>query len=57
LPLTPETRDIINVKTLNKLPTGAAIINLGRGDHVVESDLISALNLGTLPQQPSTYFQ
>jgi glyoxylate/hydroxypyruvate reductase A len=48
LPLTPETRDIINVKTLNKLPTGAAIINLGRGDHVVESDLISALNFGHL---------
>lgn len=48
LPLTPETRGIINAETLNKLPTGAAIINLGRGDHVIESDLISALNSGHL---------
>ncbi len=44
LPLTPETRGIINAETLQALPAGAAIINLGRGEHVVEADLIAALD-------------
>lgn len=48
LPLTSETRGIINAKFLNALPAGAAIINLGRGDHVVEKDLISVLDSGHL---------
>jgi glyoxylate/hydroxypyruvate reductase A len=48
LPLTSETRGIINAEMLNELPAGAAIINLGRGDHVVESDFISALDPGHL---------
>jgi len=48
LPLTPETRGIIGAETLKGLPAGAAIINLGRGDHVVEADLIAALDSGQL---------
>jgi glyoxylate/hydroxypyruvate reductase A len=48
LPLTQETRGIIAAKTLKVLPTGAAIINLGRGEHVVEADLIAALDSGHL---------
>ncbi len=48
LPLTPETRGIINAETLRQLPAGAAIINLGRGEHVVEADLIAALDSGHL---------
>lgn len=48
LPLTPETRGIINAETLAMLPAGAAIINLGRGEHVVETDLIAALDSGQL---------
>jgi glyoxylate/hydroxypyruvate reductase A len=48
LPLTPETDGIINADLLNALPAGAAMINLGRGDHVVESDLLSALDSGHL---------
>lgn len=48
LPLTPETRGIICAETLKMLPRGAAFINLGRGDHVVEADLIAALDSGHL---------
>jgi glyoxylate/hydroxypyruvate reductase len=46
LPLTPETQGIIRARTLNALPQGAAIINLGRGEHVVEPELIAALDSG-----------
>jgi glyoxylate/hydroxypyruvate reductase A len=48
LPLTPETKGIFNRQTLQALPAGAAIINLGRGEHVVEADLIAALDSGHL---------
>ncbi|MHA6689085.1 2-hydroxyacid dehydrogenase [Devosia sp. A449] len=46
LPVTPDTVDIIDAKLLAKLPTGAQIINVGRGQHVVEADLIAALDSG-----------
>jgi glyoxylate/hydroxypyruvate reductase A len=48
LPLTPETRGILNGETFKALPAGAAIVNLGRGEHVVEADLIAALDSGHL---------
>jgi glyoxylate/hydroxypyruvate reductase A len=48
LPLTAETRGIICADMLRRLPAGAAVINLGRGDHVVEADLIAALDSGHL---------
>jgi glyoxylate/hydroxypyruvate reductase A len=48
LPLTKETRGIVGAATLKMLPAGAAFINLGRGDHVVEADLIAALDSGHL---------
>lgn len=48
LPLTPETRGIINAETLQMLPAGASVINLGRGEHVVEADLMAALDSGHL---------
>ena len=43
-----ETRGIIGAETLEALPSGAAIINLGRGEHVVEANLIAALDSGHL---------
>jgi len=44
LPLTPQTNGIVNATLLSALPKSAVFINLGRGDHVVESDLIAALD-------------
>ncbi|WP_300303677.1 glyoxylate/hydroxypyruvate reductase A [Ferrovibrio sp.] len=44
LPLTPQTRGIISRRTMSLLPRGAYIINAGRGGHVVEADLLHALD-------------
>lgn len=46
LPLTDATRGIINAGTLATLPRGAYIINCARGAHVVEEDLLAALDEG-----------
>ena len=48
LPATPETAEILNAEAFAKLPRGAAVINLGRGEHVVDGDLIAALDSGHL---------
>lgn len=46
LPLTPETEGVINTESLARLPQGAHVINVGRGPHVVEQDLLAALDSG-----------
>ena len=46
LPLTPATAGIINARTLAQLPSGAFVINAARGGHVVDADLIAALESG-----------
>jgi glyoxylate/hydroxypyruvate reductase A len=46
LPLTPATEGIINARTLAALPRGAYVINAARGGHVVEDDLLAALESG-----------
>lgn len=48
LPLTPETRGLFDAAAFGALPKDAAIINLGRGEHIVETDLIAALDSGHL---------
>lgn len=48
LPLTPQTRGIINSETLLALPDGAFLISLARGAHIVDRDLIEALDTGRL---------
>jgi glyoxylate/hydroxypyruvate reductase A len=48
LPLTPQTRGILNAATFAQMPRGAAIVNVGRGEHLVEADLIAALDSGQL---------
>lgn len=46
LPLTKKTKNILNKQTFAHLPTGAYLINVGRGDHLVEEDLLEALAQG-----------
>lgn len=48
LPLTSETRGILNANLFAHLPRGARLLNVGRGGHLVEADLIVALDSGML---------
>jgi len=48
LPLTPSTKGILNRKTFERLPRDAYVINVARGQHLVEKDLIQALDSGKL---------
>jgi glyoxylate/hydroxypyruvate reductase A len=48
LPMTPETEGILNADLFARLPRGAAIVNAGRGRHLVEADLLAALASGQL---------
>lgn len=48
LPLTQETKGILNINLFNHLPDGAFLINVGRGEHLVESDLILSFKNGKL---------
>jgi glyoxylate/hydroxypyruvate reductase A len=48
LPLTSETRGILNTRLFEALPRGGQLVNVGRGGHLVEADLIEALDHGVL---------
>lgn len=48
LPLTGETRGILNRRTFSAMPRGSALIHCGRGQHLVEADLVDALRSGQL---------
>jgi phosphoglycerate dehydrogenase-like enzyme len=48
VPLTPETRGLIDARRLALLPTGAVLANVCRGAVVRESDAIAALESGQL---------
>jgi len=48
LPLTDETRGILNADTFNQLKRGACVINAARGPHLVDEDLIEALASGQI---------
>jgi glyoxylate/hydroxypyruvate reductase len=46
LPLTPVTRGILNKENLQKMPEKSWVINLGRGGHIVDKDLIELIDSG-----------
>ena len=48
LPLTPETENVLNQATLAQLPPHAYVINVARGRHLVEEDLLALLDSGHL---------
>jgi glyoxylate/hydroxypyruvate reductase A len=48
LPLTPQTLGILDVRAFAAMPRGACVVNIGRGAHVVDRDLLQALDAGHL---------
>ena len=48
LPLTPDTRDVMNRDTLSQLQPGGYVINVARGAHLVDDDLLALLDNGHL---------
>jgi glyoxylate/hydroxypyruvate reductase len=48
LPLTRETENILDQRLFAAMPKGGSIVNAGRGAHLVEADLLAALDSGQL---------
>jgi glyoxylate/hydroxypyruvate reductase A len=48
LPMTPETENILDAGLFARLPRGAGLVNAGRGRHLIEADLLAALDSGQL---------
>ncbi len=48
LPLTPETENLLNRRTLGQLQPGGYLINVARGRHLVDDDLLALLDSGHL---------
>jgi lactate dehydrogenase-like 2-hydroxyacid dehydrogenase len=46
VPASPETRHVLNARTIALLPRGAVVVNTARGDLVADEDLIAALQSG-----------
>jgi glyoxylate/hydroxypyruvate reductase len=57
LPLTPATRGFFNAQQLARFKPDASLINLARGAHVVEADLLQALDSGRLRHAVLDVFQ
>jgi glyoxylate/hydroxypyruvate reductase A len=48
LPLTDHTRGLLDARLFGSLPRGAAVVNLARGAHLVDVDLLAALDAGQI---------
>jgi glyoxylate/hydroxypyruvate reductase A len=48
LPLTPETTNILNRDVLSRLQPGGYVINVARGAHLMDDDLLALLDSGRL---------
>ena len=57
LPLTVETRGLLDAKSFSTLPRHASVVNLARGAHVVDADLLAALDSGHLRHAVLDVFQ
>jgi glyoxylate/hydroxypyruvate reductase len=57
LPLTPQTAGLIDYGFLAALPPDAGLVNLARGAHVVDADLLAALDAGALGHAVLDVFQ
>lgn len=57
LPHTPDTANVLNARTFSKLARGAYLINVARGAHLVEADLLDALASGQLAAATLDVFQ
>jgi glyoxylate/hydroxypyruvate reductase A len=57
LPLTPETTGILNHANLAKLQKGAFVINVARGAHLVEEDLLALVREGHISGATLDVFQ
>jgi glyoxylate/hydroxypyruvate reductase A len=56
LPLTPQTENILDAAAFAAMPRGGYVVNIGRGAHVVDRDLIGALDNGQLVARCWTCF-
>lgn len=57
LPLTAETRNILRRDTLAQLMPQAHVINMGRGEHLVEEDLLALLETGQVQRATLDVFR
>lgn len=46
LPLTTQTKDILNIELFKRMNRGTYLINVARGNHLVEEDLLTAIDQG-----------
>jgi glyoxylate/hydroxypyruvate reductase len=57
LPLTARTHSLFNARTFAQMKPGASFVNLARGQHVVEGDLLTALDKGQVGHAVLDVFQ
>lgn len=57
LPATEATRGILNAGTFARLPRGACLVNVARGSHMVQADLLAALDSGQIRQAVLDVFE
>ena len=57
LPLTAQTRGILSASTFARMPRGSCLVNAARGGHVVDADLVAALDAGHLSSATLDVFE